>query len=128
MHQEINLYQQQVPARLVVPANTNIKIMLRLPLANIVKLESNLYQQQVPAHLVLPANTNIKIMLRLPLVLIVLLGIIRLHKDLRDVCLVQQESNLSQQQVLAHLVLPASTNIKIMLRLPLVLLVLLGII
>ena len=58
-------------ARLVLPANTNIKIMLRLPLANIVKLERNLNQQQITAHLVVPANTKMNIMFRLPLAKIV---------------------------------------------------------
>ena len=58
-------------AHLVTPVNTNIKIMLHLPLANIVQLERNLSQQQVPVHLVIPANTKIIMMLRLSLAKIV---------------------------------------------------------
>jgi hypothetical protein len=95
--QESNLYQKQVPVRLVLPANTKIKMMPHLPLANIVKLEKNLSQKQVPAHLVLPANTKIKIMLRLPLA-----------------NFVQLEQNSIRQQRRVHPVVMVNTKMKIM--------------
>ena len=61
----VPLDQNSIPNRQfvlrVLQANTKINIILRLPLANIVKLERNLCQQ-VPAHLVIPANSKIKIL------------------------------------------------------------------
>jgi len=58
VQRESNLSQPQVPAHPVLVANTNIKTMRRLPLANIVKLEKNSIRRQRRVNPVQVANTT----------------------------------------------------------------------